>query len=122
MKEDTIRELLKKWCEEYGINPETVHWCGYKDLNGTTMGECHYMCKPYHHPWYYCEIYLDIKWKNRPLGWLEESVIWHEYCHAEAYLEDGESDAHNDHWRDLRKRKPKYLIGDWVAKFLFQIL
>ena len=122
MKEDTIRGLLKQWCEEYGIDPNTVHWCGYKDLSGTTMGICRHICKPYQHPCYFCEIYLDTKWKDKSLGWLETSVIWHEYCHAEAYIEDGKSNDHDEVWKAKRNRKLKYVIGDVFAKFLFPIL
>ena len=122
MKEDTIRGLLKQWCDEYGIDPNTVHWCGYNDLSGTTMGICRHICKPYQHPCYFCEIYLDTKWKDNPLGWLETSVIWHEYCHAEAYIEDGKSNDHDEVWKAKRNRKLKYVIGDVFAKFLFPIL
>ena len=122
MKEDTIRGLLRQWCDEYGINPDTVHWCGYKDLSGNTMGECWHRCEPYHYPWYFCEIYLDTKWKDKPLGWLETSVLWHEMAHAIAYLEDGEPNGHDKRWKELRDSKTKYMIGDWFAKFLFPIL
>ena len=116
MKEDTIRGLLKQWCEEYGIDPNKVRWCGYKDLGGTTMG----ICQSYASGW--SNIWLDNKWKNRPLGWLEESVLWHEYCHAEAYLEDMEGNGHDEVFKSKRKRKLKYVIGDAFAKFLFPIL
>ena len=122
MKEDTIRGLLKQWCDEYGINPDSVHWCGYKDLSGNTMGECWHKSEPYHYPWYFCEIYLDTKWKDKPLGWLETSVLWHEYAHAEAYLEDGVPNSHDEVWKAKRNRKLKYVIGDAFAKFLFPIL
>ena len=116
MKEDTIRGLLKQWCEEYGIDPDKVRWCGYKDLGGTTMG----ICQSYAGGW--CNIWLDDKWKNRPLGWLEESVLWHEMAHAIAYLEDMKGNGHDDRWKEIRDSKIKYRIGDWFAKLLFPIL
>ena len=116
MKEDTIRGLLKKWCEEYGIDPDKVRWYGYKYLGDKTMGSCA------EYPNLWCSISLHEKWKNRPLGLLEESVIWHEYCHAEAYLEDGDPNGHDEVFKSKRKRKLKYVIGDAFAKFLFPIL
>ena len=78
------------------------------------------ICQSYAGGW--CNIWFDDKWKSRPLGWLEESVLWHEYCHAEAYLEDMEGNGHDEVWKAKKNRKPKYVIGDAFAKFLFQIL
>ena len=112
-KVQNIKYQLVEWCKEYELNPEDVIFVGYKDLGSTTMGLCRQF--PYEH--LYCEIYLDDRWVPKDLGWLQMSVLWHEFCHANAFLEDGVSDAHNAHFKEYLRRKPKYWIGDIVAKF-----
>lgn len=119
-----IQAILDKWTKENGFEANTVVFYGWEPLTSdkpnTTviLGRCHYHSRP--NLW--CHIYLGIKFQDRKLGWLEESVLWHEFCHAQAFLEDGISDSHNNHWFDLTWRKPWFVIGDWVAKILYWVM
>ena len=117
-KVQNIQYQLDEWSKEYGLDPKDTIFVGYKDLGGTTMGLCRQF--PYEH--LYCEIYLDDRWIPKKLGWLEESVLWHEFCHANAFLEDGISDAHNKHFKKYLRRKPKYWIGDIIANIVAPFL
>lgn len=119
-KAQNVEYQLRAWCKEYGIEPDRITFEGWHNLNEDTtivLGTCSYIFNPLH-----CEIRLGDKFEKRKLGWLETSVLWHEFCHANAALEDGIPDTHNKHWRDYRKRKMKYWIGDAVAKFMYIFL
>lgn len=113
-KAEQIQGILDGWREEYGVSQPIQFMC-WIELGGGTMGKCTHRRNR-------CEIYLDDKWENRKLGWLETSVLWHEFCHANAYLEDGVRDGHNKHFVEYRKRKPKYSWGDLVAKLIYIFL
>lgn len=115
--------LLHRWCEEYGIDSDDVQFGGYEDLVPQgVMGKCYYFRTYRPLVAWVTRIDLDSAWEDRRLGWLERSVLWHEMAHAIAYLEDGDSDDHNSHWRDLRRRKPVYVVGDAFAKLLWPII
>lgn len=95
----------------------------YRDLDGDSkvewiLGQCWYRVSP--NRW--AEIYLGDKWEHRSPGWLEISVLWHEYCHAEAYLEDGISNNHDKVFYTKRRRKVQYWIGDLIAKMVYPFL
>ena len=118
-KAERIQNQLDEWCREYGVTQE-VKFMGWEDMeeNGRwVLGRCNSYRNPLR-----CEIRLGIKWAKRELGWLEMSTLWHEFCHANAYLEDGVRDAHNEHWREYRKRKPKYWIGNLIGKIVYCFL
>lgn len=113
-----IQYQLDEWKKEYGIEQYNVTFSGYRDMDESNpkryvLGKCYYTNREL------CNIYLGLKFKDRKLGWRETSVLFHEFCHAFAYLEDGVPDAHNDYWRQLRKDKPKYWIGDIFAKMTY---
>lgn len=115
-KADKIQKILDKWKHEYGLDEYTIEFKGYRDLDRTKPKKFVYGRCYYHDYIPMCTIYLSTRYKDRGLGWMEKSVLWHEFSHAIAYLEDGKDDAHNGHWRDLRRGKPLYVLGDWVAK------
>lgn len=111
----THQELLDKWSREYRLNPEDTTFTGFEDLGGSpsqgyTLGVTRF--KPGK-----AEVALSNKF-NGKLGWLETSVLWHEMCHAIAYLEDLQGNGHDARWRELRNSKKAYMVGDWVAKFM----
>lgn len=116
-KSEQIQGILDGWREECGI-PQPIRFVGWEDLDGdgqTVLGRCTYRK-------IMCEIRLGDRFKDKALGWLETSVLWHEFCHANAYLEDGESDGHNKHFAEYRKRKMTYFWGDLVAKLVYIFL
>lgn len=115
-KSSEIQQVLEGWKHEYGLD-YNIKFKGYRDLDRTNPMKFVYGRCYYHGPINTCTIYLSTRYKDRKLGWRETSVLWHEYCHAVAYLEDNKDDQHNAHWRDLRRGKPLYVLGDWVAKF-----
>lgn len=116
-KRYAIERDLENWCEKYGCNAEEIDFNGYVDISpSTVMGHCIYRDR------HLCVIELDIKWKKRKYGYLERSVLWHELCHARAYLEDGVSDAHNDHFKEYLKQEPMLYVGDILAKFVWFFL
>ena len=117
MKSEQIQSILDGWREEYNVT-QPVEFVGWEDMDEgatTVLGKCRYRTDR-------CEIRLGDRFEDRPLGWLETSVLWHEFCHANAYLEDGESDAHNKYFVDYQKRKKKYFWGDILAKFVYVFL
>ena len=116
-KAEHIQAILDGWRDEYGV-VQPIWFKGWENMNrsGTIiLGLCSYYKN-------LCEIRLGDKFEDRPLGWLETSILWHEFCHANAYLEDGEDDAHNDHFAEYRKRKMTYFWGNLVAKFVYIFL
>ena len=121
-KIQNLQYQITEWCNEYGIDPKRVIVKGYANLDGDsktrwTLGRCsyRYSSAPY------SDIYLGERFEKRKLGWLETSVLYHEYCHAETYLEDGEANGHDKVFHAKRRRKPKYWIGDFVAKLLYPL-
>lgn len=115
-KKQTIQSLLDKWCEECGFNKGNVVFREWKNLDHDgikVFGNCTYMYRNL------CVIRLGLMFKDRKFGYLERSVLWHEMAHAIAFLEDGISDSHNRHWRQLLWKKPQYAIGNWFCKLRF---
>ena len=92
-------------------SPVPVSFGGYEDA-GLTMG----LCRSYR-TW--SEITLGHKFEHKRFGWLEKSVLWHEFAHVIAYHEDKVGDEHNDHWKEIQKQKPLLILGDWIAKFTY---
>lgn len=116
-KEHQIQAILDRWREEYGIT-QPVKFDGWKNMDEggrLVLGKCFNYTKR-------SEIYLGDRWEDRELGWLETSVLWHEFCHANAFLEDGVGDGHNDHFMAYKFRKKKYFFGDLIAKVVFGFL
>ena len=126
-KYDDIRKQLDEWKDEYGVSDYPIVFVGWANLKADNpkslrLGQCNYYINSYLFSSTYTMIFLGIRFKERKLGWMETSVLWHEFCHACAFLEDSKSDGHNNHWRDLRRRKPHYVLGDWVAKMIYRFL
>ena len=119
-KWQNIQYQLYAWCKEYGINPERVKFYGWEDMdeNGKfVFGRC----TDYPSGW--CSIRLSKKFEDRNLGFLELSVLWHEYCHAEEYLEDMiVEEGHGEDWKAKKKRKTKYVIGDALVWLVYPFL
>ena len=112
----THQELLDKWSKEYGLDPSKTTFVGLEDLGGSlsegfTLGVCRWGNGK-------AEVALGNRFDGT-LGWLETSVLWHEMCHAIAYLEDLKGNGHDARWRELRNSKKGYMIGDWVAKLVY---
>lgn len=119
-KEDEIQKMLDEWKHEYGFG-HPISFLGWTEMTNSDtgapiLGKCIYYRN------LSCCIIMGHKFKNRPLGWREKSVLWHEFCHACAWQEDGEDDAHNNHWKDLRRRKPWYVLGEWIADFTYSLM
>lgn len=117
-KDQNIQYQLNAWCKEYGIDHSKVIFQGWENMNekgSWVLGRCRY-----YPDW--CSIRLGDSFKAKPLGWLETSVLWHEYCHAECYLEDMKSNGHDSEWKAKKNRKMKYVIGDAIAKLIYPIL
>lgn len=117
-KQQNIQYQLDEWKKEYGIDQYNVVFGGYRNMDESNpkrwvLGKCYYTYRVR------CDIHLGWKFEKRELGWRETSVLFHEFCHALAYLEDGEDDDHNMYWRKLRRSKPKYWIGDLFAKMTY---
>lgn len=122
-KAEMIQEILNGWMNEYGLDGCTIRFEGWYNMDETNprkwiYGMCYYGL--YHTKT--CRIRLGDRFEGRRLGWREKSALWHEFCHAYAFLEDGESDGHNMHWRELRRKKPVYLLGDWALKFTYPLM
>lgn len=114
MIEDEIQVLLYDWQTERNL-PLPVVFKGYTPLGGSTMGRCtNYRDRS--------EIRLSDRWQGHGLGWLVESVLWHEMAHAIAYQEDMKGNGHDARWRELRDSNRHYMIGDWVAKLVFPFI
>ena len=117
-KSDAIQSILDGWCEEYGIS-QPVIFVGYKDMDdgfGSILGLC---C---HYDGGFSTIMLGGRFEDRPLGWLEKSILWHEFCHANAYLEDMVSNGHDIHFYEYLCRKPNYVLGDYYACLLYEFM
>lgn len=116
-KHEEVQAQLDAWRQEYPeifmdpSSPVPVSFGGYEDM-GLTMGICR--------SWRtWSEIILGHKFEHKRFGWLERSVLWHEFAHAIAYHEDKIGDEHNDHWKEIQKQKPLLILGDWIAKFTY---
>lgn len=107
--------VLRGWAQEEGLDPSSIRFEGYADLGRYTLGRCRYM--PVGSP-YRCGIGMATFWAIERKGWLWRSVLWHEFCHAWAYLEDDSPNGHDAHWRELRGKRKAYVVGDLVATLL----
>lgn len=114
--------MLANWQLAYGV-PGVIRWCGYTELGGSLStghrnGECRYF-RVWSSDGTYprSDIYLDEEHGQAP-RFFQRCTLWHEFCHANAYNEDMESDEHNAHFREYRRRKPLYWIGDMVYKLI----
>lgn len=104
-KEIMIEEQLDKWCIEYGLDPERVVFMGYTDL-GDYLGI-------YSHNFVGAsEIWLDDCMEDMKLGWLETSILWHEFCHAECFLTGHFYEHHDGLFQEKMKQKMIYRIGE----------
>ena len=116
-KHEKVQAQLDAWRQEYHeifmdpSSPVPVSFAGYEDM-GLTMG----LCRSWR-TW--SEITLGHKFEHKRFGWLERSVLWHEFSHAIAYHEDKIGDKHNDHWKEIQKQKPLLVLGDLIAKFTY---
>ena len=116
--------LLKQWRQEYPF-PGDLIWGGYIELGGSPndgyrFGQCNYQkyMSPTTHQWTpRSTVYLDTGMAKAP-KFFQESVLWHELCHANAYNEDMVNDGHNAHFREYRKRKTAYWLGDMFFKLI----
>lgn len=115
---------LGTWQDRYGV-PGLIVWKGYAELGGSITdgyrnGQCNYYKVLAEQPYGRCEIWLDEEMKASP-DFFKTCVLWHEFCHANAYNEDLSSDNHNAHFREYRRRKPLYWIGDMLYKWISPI-
>lgn len=110
-RDEDIQAVLDDWKAEYGL-PLPVRFLGYAELGSGTMGRCTSWKDR-------SEIQLAEGLRSEPLGWMMKSVLWHEMCHAIAYQEDMVGNGHDSRWRELRRSRPLYMIGDWFAKLLY---
>lgn len=117
-KADEIQKLLDGWMKEYNVPGECV-FGGYEHLSTSkkvVLGNCRYVSR------YKCVVHLGSRFEKRPLGMCETAIAFHEFSHANAFLEDGKSDGHNAHWREYRKRRKDLWMWDIIAKFVYVFL
>lgn len=107
-----LRHKISEWCDEYNIDNHRVEFYGYNELGNNVMGICQYRNSN-------CFIWIDEVFRDKKIGWIETSILWHEFCHAEAYLEDGKINGHDYVFKSKLRRKLFYYIGDIVSKFVF---
>lgn len=103
---------LDRWAKEHDVVGDIL-FGGYANLGKGTLAICRYVSTNM------CEVQMAEFWKDMRAGWLRDSVLWHEFCHAQAYLEDGDPNGHDARWRELRNSKPKYRLGDALASLLY---
>lgn len=105
------------WVIEYNCMTNCVHpIIVYTDeLPKGKLGNCRYMTTQCTED-RYCAITISKKFRNCP--YLFNSILWHEFCHAEYYLKTGDSDHHSEGFHKRQWRKPILAIGDYIAKFV----
>lgn len=104
---------LTKWCLEYNIGRESIHWMGFVDLTDKTLST---ICadnvigltKGYNvsdNP--YTEVFLSEKLLKKKIfrNWRIKSVLWHEFCHAFVMLNGGWYSGHGEKWKKVWKKK-----------------
>lgn len=109
--DEAVQKLLDGWAEEWNL-PLPVRFMGYEYLGKNVMGNC----KSYADR---SEVRLARLFEGKSLGWLKQSILWHEMCHAIAYQEDMKGNGHDSRWRELRDSNRKYMIGDWLSKLIY---
>lgn len=113
MDKSAMLDLIVKWGNEYDINViDKLNNCDWMEIDDA-FAKCWY-----HSTTVRVTIGLNEKVKDVP-EILQHSLLWHEFCHAWAYLEDGVSDDHNTHWRYLRRKKMVYVLGEYLLEFLY---
>ena len=66
-------------------------------------------------------IVLDTKLLKFP-DFLIESVLWHEFCHLWVRFECGlVIDSHGKEFKNRQKTVLRYWLGDYIAKFLWDL-
>lgn len=117
-KYDMVQNILREWCVEYGMDPDKTSFGGWAELStgkDITMGRAEYYPK-------YVIVKLGIRFEDRRLGWMEKSVLWHEFCHSRAYQDDWKPNGHDRTWRAYKNEKKVYVLGDAFAKLLYPFL
>lgn len=111
-----LEKQIKEWCNEYGLNPECIS-VEYKWINNHTLGICYFKwgAKQLGR----CSIvYITDVFSNYTLA--SKAVLWHEFCHAELWITEDESEGHSDRWVGKLWRKPILFILDCIyTKILF---
>ena len=52
-----------------------------------------------------------------------EATVWHELCHAEAWIKDGRSEGHDERFQRRLWRKPFYAIWSLlIIKLIWQFI
>lgn len=116
------RTALANWQLAYDV-PGVVRWCGYAELGGNISdgyrnGQCNYYTVWTGDGVYpRSDIYLDEEHGQAP-AFFQRCTLWHEFCHANAYNEDMSDNDHDVHFRDYRRRKPLYWLGDMLYKWI----
>lgn len=118
-KKIRMQNILREWCVEYGMDPDKTSFGGWAELS--TGGTNSTMGITYYYP-AYSLIKMGIKFRDRNLGWMEKSVLWHEFCHSRAYQDDWRPNGHDRTWRAYKNEKKVYVLGDAVAKFMYTFL
>lgn len=116
------KNRLAGWQKEYGV-PGVIEWSGYTELGGSISkgyrnGECRYYTVTTADGTYpLSRIYLDEEHGQAP-AFFQTCTLWHEFCHANAFNEDTEDNDHDRHFREYRRRKVSYWLGDMLYKLI----
>jgi len=51
-----------------------------------------------------------------------DSILWHEFCHAEPWLKYGRTEGHSTEWYKRMIRKPLYCIGCAYAQIYYKVV
>ena len=91
---------LNDWCNQYEVPIERITF-GYDELGD------HYLGMSYH-KWRKDERITDIRINVILIRYrlAVMAVTWHEFCHAEKWIKDGQTDGHGDAWSRRLWRKP----------------
>lgn len=122
LSDTECRTMLANWQLAYDV-PGVVRWCGYTELGGNISdgyrnGRCNYYTVWTGDGVYpRSDIYLDEEHGQAP-AFFQRCTLWHEFCHANAYNEDMSDNDHDAHFRDYRRRKPLYWLGDMLYKWI----
>lgn len=113
-----LQDLIEGWCDEYGTDASRI-MTQYSNLGQHLMGLTTFK----HNEKGECTALIDVHTclEDHPLA--VKAVAWHEYCHAEAWVADGQTEGHGDKWNSRRWRKPVLVILDiFYAKVLFAFI
>lgn len=92
----TSHNPIPDWCIQYGVPEDRVNF-EYADLGFGVAGLT---------TWWPVSrrIRIQIAPYLQGHGIIEEEALWHEFCHAEDYWENGSS-GHGERWKDLYNRR-----------------